>query len=75
VGDGRTVVVLHRLPGDPGGGEPVDVSALVPAGAVTVTDLTPARTSDQRLTTLVDGAVPWPSGDAPTSTILEIGSP
>ncbi len=68
----RAVVFLYRLPGDPGGGDPVPVPGLDPDIPVTVTDLTPGRPPADRLTTLVDGAVPWPAGDAPVATIVEV---
>jgi alpha-galactosidase len=72
VADGRTVAFLYRLPGDPGGGAPVDVAHLLPPGEVTVTDLTPGREPGARLTTLADGRIPWPDGDAPVATVVEI---
>lgn len=67
----RTVVFLHRLPGDPGGGEPV----AVPGAAdddLTVVDRTPGRPEAERLTRLVGGAVPWPEGEAPVATVVEV---
>lgn len=69
----RTVAFLHRLPGDPGGGDPVRVPWVGrDGGRASVVDLTPGRARDARLTGLVDGGVPWPEGDAPVSTVLEV---
>lgn len=72
VADDRAVVFLYRLPGDPAGGAPVPVPGLAPGAPVTVTDLTPGRPPADRLTALVDGAVPWPDAGAPVATIVEI---
>jgi alpha-galactosidase len=68
----RAVVFLYRLPGDAGGGDPVDVSRLVGTADLAVADLTPGRPAADRLSALVDGAIPWPSGDAPVATIVEL---
>ncbi len=69
----RAVVFLYRLPGDPGGGDPVDVTHLLgTADRVTVTDLTPARPDADRITSLVAGTIPWPDGGAPVATIVEV---
>lgn len=67
----RTVVFLHRLPGDPGGGAPV-VLPWIGTSDVAVVDLTPGRAVGDRIAELVDGGVPWPGGDAPCSTVLEL---
>lgn len=72
VADGRAVVFLYRLPGDPGGGDPVGVPGIAPGTAVTVTDLTPGRPAEDRLTALVDGGVPWPAGPPPVATVVEV---
>ncbi|WP_255566705.1 alpha-galactosidase [Iamia sp. SCSIO 61187] len=72
----RTVVFLYALEGDDGAAagrdEPVAIDHLVPAGPATVTDLTPGRPADERLTALADGGVPWPVAPTPAATILEI---
>lgn len=66
----RTVVLLHRLPGDPGGGDPVVLPWV--EHDMMINDLTPGRREIDRLTLISDGRVPWPVGQAPTSTVLEL---
>ncbi len=68
----RTVVFLYRLPDDAGGGDPVLLPWLDASAPLTVTDHTPGRPPTDRLTELVDGAVPWPAGEAPMATIVEV---
>ncbi len=67
----RTVAFLYRLPGDPDVGEPLALPWLADLDRPVV-DHTPGRAAAARVTRVLGGVVPWPTGEAPVATVVEI---